>query len=68
MITLHRLGHTDEPFMLNDDLIVTVEACPDTVVSLATGSKIVVAETPEQVADSVREWRASVRLASLRSV
>ena len=26
MITLHRLGHSDEPFLLNDDLIVTVEA------------------------------------------
>jgi uncharacterized protein YlzI (FlbEa/FlbD family) len=68
MITLHRLGHTDEPFLLNDDLIVTVEACPDTHVALATGAKIVVCETPEQVADAIREWRASVRLAGLRSV
>jgi uncharacterized protein YlzI (FlbEa/FlbD family) len=42
MITLHRLGHADEPFLLNDDLIVTVEACPDTHVALATGTKIVV--------------------------
>ena len=66
MITLHRLGHNDEPFDLNDDLIVTVEACPDTVISLATGAKIVVAESPEQVAESVREWRASIRLAALR--
>lgn len=67
MITLHRLGHSDEPFLLNDDLIVTVEACPDTHVALATGSKIVVIETPEQVAEAVREWRASVRLAALRA-
>jgi uncharacterized protein YlzI (FlbEa/FlbD family) len=66
MITLHRLGHPDAPFLLNDDLIVTVEACPDTVVSLATGGKVVVAETPERVADAIREWRASVRLAALR--
>lgn len=68
MITLHRLGHTDEPFILNDDLIVTIEACPDTHLALATGTKIVVAETPEQVADAIREWRASVRLAGLRAV
>jgi flagellar protein FlbD len=68
MITLHRLGHPDEPFLLNDDLIVTIEACPDTHLALATGTKIVVSETPEQVADLIREWRGSVRLAGLRSV
>src|SRR3954451_8938887 len=67
MITLHRLGHSDEPFLLNDDLIVTVEACPDTHVALATGTKIVVTETPEQVAQAVLAWRASVRLAALRA-
>src|SRR4051794_11637098 len=67
MITLHRLGHSDEPFLLNDDLIVTVEACPDTHVALATGTKIVVTETPEQVAEAVLEWRATVRLAALRA-
>ena len=49
MITLHRLGHTDEPFQLNPDLIVTIESTPDTVVTLATTAKVVVAETPEQV-------------------
>ena len=67
MITLHRLGHSDEPFLVNDDLIVFIEACPDTHVALATGTKIVVTETPEQVADAVREWRASVHLAALRT-
>ena len=67
MITLHRLGHSNEPFLLNDDLIVTIEACPDTHVALATGSKIVVTETPEEVAEAVREWRASVHLAALRA-
>jgi uncharacterized protein YlzI (FlbEa/FlbD family) len=60
MIVLHRLGHKTEPFHLNADLIVTVEGCPDTVITLATGSKIVVAEPPEQVADEVRAWRASI--------
>ena len=42
MITLHRLGHKLEIFRLNPDLIVTVEATPDTVITLATGAKIVV--------------------------
>ena len=57
MITLHRLGHTDEPFQLNPDLIVTVESTPDTVVTLATTAKVVVAESPEEVAAAVRAWR-----------
>ena len=30
MITLNRLGHHDEPFHLNIDMIVTVESTPDT--------------------------------------
>src|SRR5271165_6252199 len=54
MITLNRLGHSDEPFQLNPDMIVTVESTPDTVITLATGAKVVVAETPDQVAPAVR--------------
>lgn len=60
MITLNRLGHTDEPFQLNPDLIVTVESTPDTIITLATTAKIVVAETPEQVASAVRAYRVSM--------
>ena len=60
MITLHRLGHKLELFRLNPDLIVTVEATPDTVLTLATGAKIVVAETPERVAKEVRAYRVDI--------
>ena len=60
MITLHRIGHQDEPFLLNDDLIVTVEATPDTVITLANNHKIVVAESPDEVAKAIRTWRASI--------
>jgi uncharacterized protein YlzI (FlbEa/FlbD family) len=60
MITLNRLGHTDEPFQLNPDMIVTVEWTPDTVLTLATGAKVVVAETPEEVASAVRAYRSLV--------
>jgi uncharacterized protein YlzI (FlbEa/FlbD family) len=67
MITLHRLGHTDEPFQLNPDLIVTIESTPDTVVSLATTAKVVVSETPEQVAAAVRAWRVEVLSEALRN-
>lgn len=60
MITLNRLGHSDEPFQLNPDMIVTVESTPDTVIGLATGAKVVVAETPEEVAAAVHSYRADV--------
>ena len=60
MITLSRLGHSDEPFQLNPDMIVTIESTPDTVLTLATGAKVVVAETPEEVAAAVRDYRAEV--------
>lgn len=60
MITLHRLGHSEERFQLNPDLIVTVESTPDTVITLTTTAKVLVADTPEQVAAAVRAWRAQV--------
>jgi len=67
MITLHRLGRSQDPFQLNPDLIVTVESTPDTVVTLATTAKVLVSETPEQVTASTREWRAEVLAEALRS-
>ena len=67
MITLHRLGHSDEPFQLNPDLIVTIESTPDTVVTLATTAKVVVAETPEEVAAYVRAWRVEVLSEAMRN-
>jgi flagellar protein FlbD len=66
MITLRRLGHSDEPFQLNPDMIVTVESTPDTVISLATGTKVVVGETPDEVAAAVRAYRAEVLGEALR--
>jgi flagellar protein FlbD len=60
MITLHRLGHAVEQFDLNHDLIMTVEANPDTVITLVNGHKIIVAEPPERVAAEIQRYRAAV--------
>ena len=60
MITLHRLGHRHEPFLLNPDLIATIEAHPDTVVTLTTGARLVVGETPAQITAEIRAWRAGI--------
>ncbi len=46
MIRLHKLARDPQPFHLNPDLIISIEAHPDTVVTLTTGSRLVVTETP----------------------
>ena len=60
MITLHRLAHSDEELHLNPDLIQTVEACPDTTLRMTGGQRVLVHETPEEVTEAIRHWRAQV--------
>ncbi len=60
MITLHRLGGESAEFVLNSELIVTVEASPDTHIALVTGQHLVVRESPQQVIDAIRIWRAEI--------
>jgi uncharacterized protein YlzI (FlbEa/FlbD family) len=67
MIRLRRLGGSEE-FDLNPDLILTVESTPDTVVTLTTGTKLVVDESPDAVTAAVREWRVGVLERALRRV
>ena len=65
MIRLRRLGSKAEAFYLNPDLILAVEATPDTVVTLTTHNKVLVADSPEDVVNAIREWRASILNAAL---
>ena len=60
MISLHRLGHRHEPFLLNPDLVATIEANPDTVITLTTGARLVVDESPSAVTAAIRAWRAGI--------
>ncbi len=60
MITLHRLGHAVDTFQINPDAITTIEATPDTVITILNGQKIVVAEPPHRVADMIATYRATV--------
>jgi flagellar protein FlbD len=66
MITLHRLGHPGEEFLINHDMIVSVEANPDTVIRLTAGEKILVAETPRDVAEKMLACRAEVMSLAMR--
>lgn len=58
MIQLTRLNH--QHFAVNSDLIKFIEKAPDTVVTLTTGEKIVVLETPELVIEKVIEFRRAL--------
>jgi flagellar protein FlbD len=64
MIALHRLAHPDEELHINPDLLLTVEATPDTVLTLTTGARLVVGESPAEVVEAVRHWHASVAAAA----
>jgi flagellar protein FlbD len=64
VIALHRLTHPEHPVYINPDHIQTVEANPDTVISLGNGSKFVVRETPDEVSALIREWKAGILAAA----
>jgi flagellar protein FlbD len=58
MIHLTRLNH--EAVLLNSDLIVLVEANPDTVISLSTGERLRVLESLPEVAAKVVDFKRLV--------
>ena len=49
--------------VVNAELIGTVEATPDTMITLTTGRKLAVLESVDQVIGLVYEYRRQVRLA-----
>jgi flagellar protein FlbD len=55
---LTRLG--GPVFALNPDLIERAEATPDTVVTLVNGSHFVIRESLAELAELIRDYRASV--------
>jgi len=65
VIKLTRLKSHDHEFVLNADLIETVEETPDTVITLTTGKKIIVEESSDEIIRRVLEYRRAM-LANLR--
>ena len=55
MIVLTR--QNDTQFTLNDDLIETIEECPDTTIKLTNGKIYIVAESMAEVIDKIVEHR-----------
>jgi len=44
-------------FYINPELIQTAEATPDTVVTLVSNKKLIVRETPQEIAERFIEYR-----------
>ncbi len=61
MIKVSRLNGED--YVLNCNLIETVEANPDTVISLTTGHKLVVRESTDEIIEKVIKYSAKVNAA-----
>jgi flagellar protein FlbD len=58
MIFLTRFDGTE--FVVNSDLILTVERIPDTVVTLTTGDRLMVRESVEQIVERAAAYRQRV--------
>ncbi|MCZ8155291.1 MAG: flagellar FlbD family protein [Leptospira sp.] len=58
MVILHRLKGAE--FILNADLIETIEANPDTVISLVNEKKFIVMETVTEVLDKVLSYKSRI--------
>lgn len=58
MIEVTRIN--DKSFYINADIIQTVEATPDTVVTLTTGVKYIVKESCEEIRDKVVAYKRSI--------
>lgn len=58
MIELTRLN--DTKFILNSDLIETIEEVPDTVITLTTGKKIFVKESRYEIKRQVVTYKQEV--------
>jgi flagellar protein FlbD len=58
MIHLTRINH--RPLVVNAELIEHVESAPDTVVSMTTGEKFVVAESADEIVARVIGYRRAI--------
>ncbi len=58
MIKVKRIN--DKEFVLNAEIIQTVEATPDTVITLTTGVKYIVKDSCEEIINKVVEYKRNI--------
>jgi flagellar protein FlbD len=60
MIKVTRLKSRDHEFVLNAELIETIEETPDTVITLTTGKKLIVEEPMDEIVRRVMDYRRAI--------
>lgn len=66
MIAVTKMNN--DPINLNAELIESVEARPDTLITLTTGNRIMVKEKVNEVVEKIIEYRKSVNTAQKEKV
>lgn len=66
MIKLKRINGKE--FMLNSDLILLVEATPDTLIVLTDGTKYIVADPIDEVYEKIIKFRSDILLRYRRAL
>lgn len=51
---------SQEEFVLNAELIETIEETPDTVITLTSGRKLIVEESMDEVVRKVMDYRRAI--------
>jgi flagellar protein FlbD len=59
MIALIRLN--GKPVMVNADLIESIEPTPDTVITLTSGNKLIVRDTPDEIQAKIVDYQRRVQ-------
>lgn len=60
MIKVTKLKSQDRDFVINAELIETIEETPDTVITLTSGKKIIVAESMDEIVRMVMDYRRAL--------
>jgi len=50
----------NQPILLNNDLIETIEETPDTVITLTTGKKLIVKESVDEILERIVAFRVQI--------
>lgn len=60
MIKVNRFKSSDNEFVLNAELIETIEETPDTVITLTNGKKLIVEESADEIVRKVMDYRRAL--------
>lgn len=66
MIYLRRMNNKE--FVLNVDLIETIEETPDTVITLTNGHKMIVIESVNEVIQKIIEYKRNIYIENIDKV